>query len=125
MAENQAPASSDAKPTQVETLPKGQERAMDGTIILKNGEHTDLESGNYYVHGAKLKLEGAVFVAQKNVNWIPARKCVCKADRPEAVQMKKQKSSDTIIVTGTCSNESCQFNGIAYIWIHDGDAIKF
>ena len=100
----------------VEILPKGQTRAKDGTVILKNGEHLGLVKANYEVHGSRLELEGDVFVAQQDVNWIPVAKCTCKSDRPDPIELRKLKDGKWAVI-GSCNNKKCQYSGKRYVWI--------
>lgn len=101
---------------QVETLPKGQSRAKDGTIKLANGEHKNLSKATYEVHDARLDLQGNIFVAQYDVNWLPTKQCTCKTDRPGAIEIKKLPGGKWA-VTGTCNSKTCDYAGMTYLWI--------
>jgi len=105
----------------VEELPKGRELAKDGTIILKQGMHEELPNATYEVHGARLTLDGKVFVAAFDVNWIPTNKCgSCKTARPGPVTLTRLASGH-FAMHAQCSNKKCQYGRAAYLWITPGD----
>lgn len=90
---------------------------QEGHMILRPGAH-QLNKAIYNVHDLHMELEGKVFVAAKNVNWIPVFKCgSCKETRPEPMRIFQQDGK-TIIV-GKCANtKTCQYHG-SYIWVLD------
>ena len=112
-----------AKGADVEQLPKGQTRAKDGTIILKNGMHEALPRATYIVHGSRIQLDGRVFVAQYDVNWIPVKQCVCKQDRPDPVEMRKLPDGRYAMLA-TCNNKKCEYAGARYLWIVPKDRFR-
>ena len=101
----------------VEELPKGQTRAEDGTLILSPGRHDELTKATYLVHDARVILEGNVFVAKNDVNWLPAVKCVCKAARPSPLEVRKLSSGKTATL-GECNNKDCDYRDTTYLWVH-------
>lgn len=108
---------------QVEMLPKGQVRGKDGTIILKSGEHLGLEKSTYEVHGSRLELEGDVFVADYDVNWLPVKQCVCKKDRPDPTEIRKLPDGK-FAVMATCQNKECALRGKTYLWVMPSDRFR-
>lgn len=114
-----ATATLDPKTTaeeQVVTLPRGQSRDKDGTITLKAGAHDALGKAVYIVHGSRIELEGDVFVADFNVNWLPVTKCTCKADRPDPIELLKLPDGKWA-AKGTCNNAKCNLRGKTYVWL--------
>ena len=111
------------KKEQVEKLPKGQSRAKDSTIILANGEHKGLSKATYEVHGSRLELQGSIFVAQYDVNWLPVKSCVCKVDRPKPIEVRKLSDGKWALF-GTCKNKKCQYQPVTYLWICPQDRFR-
>jgi hypothetical protein len=102
-------------------LPRGQTRLPNGRIQLKTGPH-DLAAGRYDVHGAELELQGKVFVAGKNVEWINVGCCPkCNAIRSEGIKINKL--GDLVVVLLRCSNDGCLVGHHTYIQVHDARRI--
>lgn len=118
-------AVAEKKTGNVEELPKGMSRTKDGLIALKAGNYRALVRAEYELHqGARMTLEGNVFVADYNVNWLPAKSCVCKTERTSPVTIKRLKSKH-FAVTATCANKKCDYGDVTYLWVQPADRFQY
>lgn len=93
--------------------------AAPGNPKLKGGHHKDLLERVYDVYGCELKLSGKVFIAGKDVNWVPVNKCGCGRERSAPTQFVVSLNGNGMSACiAFCDNKrTCKVEG-TYVYIH-------